>query len=773
MKNLVLLVLLLPGISVAQTHLTGYVLDDQGESLPGATVQLTPGNHGTITDLEGKFVFKVLPHRSYSLQISSIGFESFHLTISHSPTSEPIRIKLKTNVQELSAVEVSSNREAIAKKLSGLSVNVLNVGNLQDLNLDVNQILGTMSGVNIREKGGLGSGFSMSLNGLTGNQVRYFIDEVPMEFYGAALTLNNLPANLIETIQVYKGVLPINLTSDALGGGINIVTSSAEEDVLDLTYSFGSFNTHRASLVAQKTLTPGVLFRLTSFYNYSDNDYEMKDVPVIDDFGNVLGTESAKRFHDAYFSGSVRGQLRILNQKWADQLTIGATYGANNKEIQHTEVSINRVYGGLHTKSKSYIGNISHRKSWQNFTWKNDLAGGRSPETTYDTLMQRFNWRGEPKEINTAEYFSEPSILELTNNFLWARSGGVYTMHPQHTLSTQISMNYLRRTGKDEINPRVSAQLSPNFMNKTFFGLSYNFHTSDDQLKTFVFLKQYWFQAEIHTDEYVGNETEVVSTSSSLSRTGYGLAVSYSITPALLAKTSYEHAYRLPESHEIMGNGVLILPNANINPENSHNINLGLIYEGHQWGGNFKSELTGFYRPVRDKIWRVAQGVLSSYQNIAKTRVIGLETSNTFNFQNQYLLTMNLTYQKHTDQRKFNEGLENTEYGNRLPNDPYFFGGLSAQYRRNLKSSRLSFIWRTRYVHSFYLYAESNGNQSEKRQIPTQLINDFNVNYTLQEGTYNVSLAVNNLFDQEAYDNWSLQKPGRSYSIKLRYFITK
>ncbi|NQY89722.1 MAG: Plug domain-containing protein [Colwellia sp.] len=43
----------------------------------------------------------------------------------------------------------------------------------------------------------------MSLNDLSGNQIRYFFDGIPMEDFGSALTFL---ANLVEQIEVYKGV---------------------------------------------------------------------------------------------------------------------------------------------------------------------------------------------------------------------------------------------------------------------------------------------------------------------------------------------------------------------------------------------------------------------------------------------------------------------------------------------------------------------------------------------------------------------------------------
>lgn len=68
---------------------------------------------------------------------------------------------------------------------------------------------------------------------MSGNSVRYFIDGVPLETKGSGVSLANLPVNLIDHIEMYKGVVPAYLGADALGGAINIVTKKEKKNYLD------------------------------------------------------------------------------------------------------------------------------------------------------------------------------------------------------------------------------------------------------------------------------------------------------------------------------------------------------------------------------------------------------------------------------------------------------------------------------------------------------------------------------------------------------------
>ncbi len=774
MQRLLFVLFYLPLLVMAQPDISGSVLDDSGAPLPGATVLIKGTQAGAVTDIDGEFFFQQIKPGDYQLVITSVGFEPKEVNVSHGPNSpSTLNVKLAGNITELEEMVVVSDRDILEKRTSGYNVNILSVDQYHDLNMDVNQILGTMSGVNIREKGGLGSGFELSLNGLSGNQVRYFIDEVPMEFYGSALTLNNFPSNLVQSLEVYKGVTPVELTSDALGGAINMKTYNPQEHLLDVSYSIGSFNTHRASVFAQTSSQNNLYFRVMSFFNHSDNNYKMKKVPYADEFGNIRGYQSVRRFHDAYTSGSVGGVIGLVDQKFADELTLGFTYAGNKNEIQHTNVSINRVYGGLSSENETYMANFKHSKSWDKLEWKTNAVVGQVYETYYDTLMQRFDWQGNSREIQTAEIYSSPSIRELKDEYIWARSSMNYAISTRHRLVGQFSMNYLKRSGRDKINPLLNGQFNPNHLNKNFAGLSYDYQSKNDRVKTSVFAKQYWYNAEIYTEEYVGDGTEVVRTSSGLSRSGYGATLSYLINSNWLVKGSYEFAYRLPEAYEIMGNGLLVLPSPDLKPESSHNVNLGILSDHTLPIGNLKTEWNAFYRPTRDKIWPVAQGVLSTYQNIQNTRIIGVESANSLNIDNKYMLTFNLTYQSNTDQREFNEGIPNSSYGDRMPNDPFFFGDLGVQYRLQVGETMITAMWNSRYVQEFFLYAEGNGDAANKRSIPSQFINNLNINCNFAEGRYNASVSVNNIFDAEAYDNWSLQKPGRAFYLKLRYFFNK
>jgi hypothetical protein len=132
----------------------------------------------------------------------------------------------------------------------------------------------------------------------------------------------------------------------------------------------------------------------------------------------------------------------------------------------------------------------------------------------------------------------------------------------------------------------------------------------------------------------------------------------------------------------------------------------------------------------------------------------------------------NLTYQDIRNMERYSpDGRELIYYRDRMPNVPYLFGNVDANRNFNNCFGRgnvLSFGYNMRYVHSFFRDWESEGGDIT---IPKQFSHDLNILYSIRNGRYNIVVEALNIADEILYDNYSLQKPGRSFSVKFRYFF--
>src|SRR5690606_1007214 len=140
-------------------------------------------------------------------------------------------------------------------------------------------------------------------------------------------------------IEVYKGVVPIEFGADAMGGVINIVTNQSANSYLDVSYSYGSFNTHKTNISLGHTTRGGFTFQLNAFQNYSDNDYKVRTSVLDVQTGNFSWEEYwVRRFNDAYQNETVMAKVGFVGKPWADRLLLGITLGQERAEIQHSNL---------------------------------------------------------------------------------------------------------------------------------------------------------------------------------------------------------------------------------------------------------------------------------------------------------------------------------------------------------------------------------------------------------------------------------------------------
>ncbi|RZM19571.1 MAG: TonB-dependent receptor, partial [Pedobacter sp.] len=252
---------------------------DRNEAIEGVSIILKGTNIGTTTDASGAFSLTRVKAGTYTIVVSSLGYigESRRIAVT-ADIALKLAFDLKKDSKQLSNVSIAGKTKTRELKESGFNVNAIDARQYANTTSDLNQVLNRTTGIRIREEGGMGSNFNFSLNGLSGKAVKFFIDGIPTDVMGSTMSLNNIPVNLAEQIEVFKGVVPVGLGADALGGAVNVTTNQNVTNYLDASYSLGSWATGRAALTGQYKHTPsGFVMRASGFYNHSNNNYLMKE----------------------------------------------------------------------------------------------------------------------------------------------------------------------------------------------------------------------------------------------------------------------------------------------------------------------------------------------------------------------------------------------------------------------------------------------------------------------------------------------------------------
>jgi outer membrane receptor protein involved in Fe transport len=768
-------------VCTAQNRVTGIVLDQDSNPVPEASIQILElQNKGTVSDFDGKFDFKI-PSGSYTLKTTFIGFKASVKKIVVSDSKNTfLTIVLQEDIKELGDVLIKGKSKVQKIKEKAFEVEVVQTNDIKNLSIDVNQALNIIPGVIIRESGGVGSNFEFSMNGLSGKQIKFFIDGVPMESFGSSITLNNFPANLIERAEVYKGVVPVYLGADALGGAVNIITNQSNKNYLDLSYDYGSFNTHRATLLSQIANTDkGFLLRLSSFFNHSDNNYEIDNIDIKDDLGNIIGkSNNVKRFHDKYTSRMIAFKTGLIQKKYADKLLIGIVSSDNQDQKQHSRIDIQSSYGELETENKVLYGSVEYEKKGL-LKDKIDLsiysAIGVNKEVVIDTSSNRYNWFGDI-ERNNNDSFGErntlKSLLELKDDIVISKAHLKYHINTSNTVDIGYTKNYMRRQGTDAVALFTIPFEKPHKLDKNIVGLSYDFKTFAKKLTFALFTKGYFMSVRGVVENGQTNDEDLnpyQDLKSSFDDVGYGAAVSYKFSKSFQTKLSFEKTYRLPEGYEVFGDGFNIKPNINLIPEESYNINLGFLSYFSTGNFDFNFDSNFFYRDSKNFIRPQPIGSFVIYTNTFSAENRGVEAEFQTKFKNSVFLKINGTYQEIFDSSK-STAAKNI----RIANIPYFFGNSSVGVTIQpnwFKDDSIDISVLSNYVHEYPYRSFDNGNEKERSLINEQLTHDLQISYAANKRKYNISFTAKNITDAQVYDNFNLQLPGRAFYVKLSYFL--
>lgn len=775
---------LLTGVAVANAQpamLSGRVLSSEKEIIDFATVYLKGTNQGGITNAEGIYHLKARAGR-YTLVVSAVGYKTVEMPIElQSGQRQKQNITLTADVQQLDEVTVVSTGVSRVKR-SAFNAVAVDTKELQNTTKNLSEALAKAPGMKLRESGGVGSDMQVMMDGFSGKHVKVFIDGIPQEGTGSSFGLNNIPVGFAERIEVYKGVVPVGFGTDAIGGVINIVTNKQRRRwFADVSYSYGSFKTHKSNVRFGQTLKNGFTYEINAFQNYSDNDYYV-DAPVLNfETGSFNEKELARvrRFNDTYHNEAVVAKAGFVDQKWADRLMLGFIWSHMYKDIQ-TGVRQKTVFGEKHRFGHSLIPSVEYSK--RNLLLKGlDLMFSanynRNATTNVDTAHYKYNWLGEKSPLNTPGEQSRQYSRADNDNWnatatLNYRAGRIHLFTLNHVLSTFRRDNTSLLAAEAQTDP-IAKQTRKNIT-----GLSYRLMPSDRwNLSAFGKYYRQYVAGPMAEDDTGSN---YVRTSRTVSSWGYGAAGTYFILDGLQAKLSYERAYRLPTIEEMFGDEDLESGQISLRPESSHNLNLSLSYAKTLGRHSFYLEGGLVYRDTHDYIQRNVQDLSggkenATYINYGNVLTKGYNLSARYSLGHWLSLGGNYTQMDVRDNERYQIGstgtsVENLGYRSRMPNVPYRFADFDANfywYDLGRRGNLLTLTYDNQWTHSFSYYSEVIGSSSDYI-VPNQFSHNLSLTYSLKNGRYNFSVECRNLTDADLYDNFSLQKAGRAFYGKIR-----
>lgn len=785
MKTLLRIGLILFPLScICQTFtLKGKILDVTNQPIPNATVVISKTKYA-VSNFDGIYAINTLAKGKYTLNISSLGYKSTIKTITLTANTN-LNIYLKDDVEQLDGVTVVSKKKSTLQKQKSLSISSLDIKDIVAQTDIITDEIDKMSGVRIRRSGSIGDNSNVSINGLSGSAVRVYVDGIPLEFLYPRLDLANIPITDLKRIDVYKGVLPVDIGTDALGGGINLITDKSVKNKFRVAYSVGSFNTHLGNASITLTDKNHLFFRNTTGVNYSDNDYDItanviKKDPKIKGGFIELENQKVRRFHDMYRMQYSNTSVGVTNKKWADYLELSTNYINAYKEYQNnlriTRWAIGQARGTFENSSSI----LTYKKALFNKKLQLTTISNYGRELTkfIDTSKVRYNWLGEPMALSNSpgEFNSDGALANTTTKSYINRTSLNYTVNQKHKLLLSNIIAHQTREIEDFniTNPKISFVLPKQKITKKILGTSYNGNYFDKKIDFSIAAKYYHYSLS----GFESSSKSIITDSRNF--WGWNSALKYNIAKDIAIKGSFERGFLIPEINQFAGNATGIVSNAEIQPENSKNYNLGFqlnktVFKNYDLYLN----ANGFLRQQENLIFLKPE-IPQKFINAQSVDSKGIESEIKLTAFNKFTVTNSVSYINKVFIDFARKGINNDFLiGTVFPNTPSLFYNIQLIWTENnvfnsAIDSRIYCGFNHVDTFNYVLVAQKDTPEnSPELYVPKQ--NRFDAGISLKFFDKQLTTAFNivNITNAKLYDNFSIPRPRRSINFKLIYQTTK
>ena len=245
-------------------HICGHVIDkNTGEHLPYIVVMLRGTTIGVATENTGHYMIRNVPEGTFVVEVSAIGYktQTHEVNVKKGRTYE-VNFILEEDLVLIDGVIVSATRSETTRRMSPTLVNVVGMDIYNKANsTTVAQGLVFQPGVRV-ENNCQNCGFQqVRINGLDGQYTQILIDSRPIfSALAGVYGIEQLPANMVDRVEVMRGGGSALFGSSAIAGTINIITKEPVRNsasiahvttAIDGTSAFHNTTDLNASIVSE------------------------------------------------------------------------------------------------------------------------------------------------------------------------------------------------------------------------------------------------------------------------------------------------------------------------------------------------------------------------------------------------------------------------------------------------------------------------------------------------------------------------------------------
>ncbi len=596
-------------------------------------------------------------------------------------------------------------------------------------------------GVTVRRFGGLGAFSTVSIRGSSANQVQVYLDGIPLSrARNETVNLGDLPLDSLQRIEVYRGTIPVEFGTGAIGGVVNLVTKPPTvTPTTEASASYGSFETRKA-VVAHSEQVHGV--DLQGYVTYLGSDGDFSFVQPNNKLGGMVGELiTSTRQNNSFNSvdAVLKAGYAILPELRAD-LTSETFYKDQGVpgigHFQSKDASLADL------RSVNYLR--LHSTQW--------LDEGLDLTGTLFGQYEQVDFRDPHGQLGTGNQDRNDQTTEAGGNIL-----GTYYVTPHHALSwfTELTderfspYNALATPSAQPDQTRLQSSMSlqdvAGFLN--------------DQLQLVPTVRYQHLDDTTSATFNLGNEPTGPSETHHRNLWSPSIGTQLLPWPWLTLRGNIGYFERAPNFSELFGNGGSVIGNGKLNPEFGMNRDVGFIFT---WAvpplDALRIEYAYFNNDINDIIVFHDQGTGATKAfNTGAARIRGDEVAVNATALSHVRLDLNYTYQDAQNRSTANNG---KYVGNQLPGRP-----------ANELYTRLElFNDRGKLFYEFNYVGDNTLTESNFESVPSRNVHSLGCSWQVLPAL-TLSFEARNITDNQVSDVAGFPLPGRSYfgTVRMNY----
>lgn len=631
--------------------------------------------------------------------------------------------------------------------------NVIELDKVKQRYTSLDEVLEREAGIRIRRYGGLGSYSTLSIRGSNANQVRFYIDGVPLNNnVGGEVNLSDLPFDNLEKIEVYKSGTSAGFSGSAIGGAVNLVTQKGKKDKsTQLQLGAGSFKTIKLNAM-HKDFYKDLDYTFFVQREKSDQDFTFRNnngTPIlntIDDFDDKRQNAWFDRFN---FTTNLAYKHKSTTYTFLNDFNyrMHGIPGPGYNQTQKVKRKFLRNTSSLGTDTKGFwFENL-------NFQTRLYYTGGRD---------ELFDPR---KEFNSASPDSKANIQQYGLHLI----PEIYLLkyHQIIRILAGSERETYKRDRRNEFHEIVE-KTPRKFRTHNFVQLQDEFRFWDKRLRLIPSVQAEQYVDRYNEDPLKQNLTNLLNgqkTERKFTNYRFGfIGIPYQTPKTVLGwKMNGSIETRFPDFLELFGERGSIIGNTDLKPEKSKNFDAGPVLDLQFTNVDLNTSIAYFKKTIESMILFVPNSQFTLRpENVDSALIRGFEFSLKLKLYKKIMLDSNYTYQKaintsdvtylknkYLPLRPLHEWQAGVEYYQQDKFETGFrttFIGAVFKDRTNEYQNYEPARWLHNIYFSFYIYKAKVDNASKELKV---------------------TFEAKNILDKRAFDIVGYPLPGRSYYVTL------